>query len=160
MTVRADKAPTIPTMLAAIDTGARNAASAARVAAVPIVRACIPVVTGRARQGTVGRISRTPTGYRLVIDGSSRVRYPSGVTARQVLGWIHRGTGIYGTRGTPITPRKAQVFRLPHGWEAASVRGQRGHNYFAAGEAAADPIVLRAFEAGAAAAARLVEATL
>lgn len=151
--------PPIATIVAAVDTAAREAANEARRAAVPIARACLPARSGRARRGTVGRVSRTPTGYRLEITGSSRVRYPNGVTAKQVHRFITRGTGIFGSLGRPIRPRKAEAFVLP-GWAAESVRGQPGHDYFGAARTASEGVVVRAFADGARHAADLVARTI
>jgi hypothetical protein len=150
--------PPIATIVAAVDTAAREAANDARRAAVPIARACLPSRTGRVRRGTVGRVNRTATGYRLEIAATSRVRYPNGVTAKQVLRFITGGTGIFGPLGRPIRPRKADAFVLPT-WAAESVRGQPGHDYFGAARAAADGVVVRAFADGARHAVDLVART-
>lgn len=168
MTVRADKLPPIPTILAAVDTGARNAANRARSAATPVVRSCLPTASGRLRRGVTGRVQRTPTGYALVFAASTRIRYPGGrgartarggVSAREVLRFVTRGTGVYGRLGHPITPANAKAFRLPNGWTGESVRGQRGHPYMARARSASNGLVLHTFEHGADAAARLVEGT-
>lgn len=155
-----DPPPDVVTMLGAIDRGAQAAANEVRTLGVPVVRAALPVRSGRARRGTTGRVGRTGTGYRVTIAPSSRVRYPGGVTAREVVRWLHTGTGVYGRLGRPITPRRAKAFRLPNGWFSESVRGYRGRDFFGAAQASLNGLVYRTFETGAKRAARWAEDVL
>jgi hypothetical protein len=150
----------IATMLAAIDTEGRETVNRARELGVPAFRAVEPAVSGRLRRGTVGRVARTLRGYSLTIAPTSRVRYPSGVTAAQVFRFVDRGTGVYGARGRVIRPRKAKAFALPGGWEARFVRGQHPQGIMARGEHAADPVITRELERGADRAAARAERAL
>jgi hypothetical protein len=160
MTVRVEKAlPPLPTILAHVDHAARQAANRARQAAVPVVRAGLPVVSGRLRRGTTGRVSRTPTGYALTVAATSRVRYPSGVSAKQVLRFVTQGTGVFGPLRRRITPRRASAFVLP-GWSAESVSGQQGRDYLGQVKPLADGIVVRSLEDGAVDAADFIERAL
>lgn len=160
MSVVGDPLPGVDTLLGVIDTEARATANRVRTTAVPVVRAALPSRSGRARRGTTGRVNRTATGYSIEVAGSSRVRYPSGVTAKQVIGWLHTGTGVFGPLGRPIKPRHAAAFRLPSGWVSGTIDGFPGHDYFGAAERALDGGVIATLEAGADRAARAVERVL
>lgn len=150
----------IASMVGAIDVEARATVERARDAGVPAFRGVEPSYSGRLRAGTTGRIGKTVSGFSLTIGPTARVRYPSGVSAREVFRFVDKGTGVFGRKGAPIRPRRAKVFALPGGFEAESVRGQRPQSILLRGEAAADPLVSRELEDGADRAARRAERTL
>jgi hypothetical protein len=150
MSVRTRKPlPPPATFLSAIDRSAKDAVNNARTLSVPVMRAALPVRTGRARRGTTGRVARTGVGYKLEVAATSRVRYPNGVSAKQVIRWLHTGTGVFGPRHRPIRPRKAEAFHLPGGWVAGTIPGFKGHDYWGGAAPSATGIVVRAFEIGA-----------
>ena len=74
-------------------------------------------------------------------DLKRRVSGPGGLVVKTELSvpsrpkyakWVHDGTGIYGPRGTPIVPKKAQfmVFQIDGKWfRKRSVLGQRPQPY-------------------------------
>jgi hypothetical protein len=75
------------------------------------------------------------------VDNKRRIQGPGGLVVRSVLSvpktpvyakWVHDGTGIYGPKGTPIVPKKANFmrFQIDGKWFAKrSVRGQRPQPY-------------------------------
>lgn len=157
MAIKADPPLPLPTVLAAIDDGARVAANTARTASVPVVRAAMPVVSGRLRKGINGRVGRQPLGYTLTIGASSRQKYPSGVTSKQVLRFVTGGTGIHGPRGRVIRPRKADAF-IVNGKPREFMLGQEPQPVLDTAQRQADPVVLRCFDDGSRIAARFAEA--
>lgn len=148
MTVRATPPPAVDRMVRELDLGARATVNLARTHATPVIRAVFPVQSGKLRRGITGRVGRTATGYRLEFAATSRVRYRSGVSAREVLRFVTRGTGVYGRGGRPIRPRRRKAFSLPNGWVGETVRGQRGHPYMTMAQYAADGSIVRTFQAG------------
>src|ERR687895_497343 len=105
MTVRLPPPLPVQTVLGAIDTTAQGSAREARDAGLAAARRTLPARSGRLRQGTRGSVRRTPTGYLIIIAPTSRVRYPSGVTVREVARWVAGGTGVHGSRGRAYPPR-------------------------------------------------------
>lgn len=161
MTIRFDPPPDVHTFVAALDRGAQESANDARRIGTPVVRAALPARSGRARRGTTGRVGRTGTGYRLTFAATSRVRYPNGISAVQVVRFIHTGTGVYGPTGKPIRPRKrGGHFHLPSGWKSGTIQGQRGHDYFGAAQHSLDGIVYRLWTEGAQRAGRWAAETI
>lgn len=88
---------------------------------------------GRAVQSTAQQLAPVDTG-RLRQSGDTQMRPGRGSLVARVgfyvrhAWWVHEGTGIYGPRRTPITPRRARVlaWRGRGGWRyARSVRGMR-----------------------------------
>jgi hypothetical protein len=90
----------------------------------------VPVDTGVLRQHPVDRK-----------DLKRRVQGPGGLVVKTELSvpskpkyakWVHEGTGIYGPKGVPITPRKApfMVFNIDGKWfRKKSVQGQEPQPY-------------------------------
>lgn len=150
----------VETVLGAIDTQARRSASRAGTVGVAAVRRYVPARTGRARAGVARRVRRSLHGYLIEVYPSAKSRYASGVTSKQVLGWLERGTGEYGPRGRPIRPRRGHAFHLPGGWVSGSIRGQRAQHPFARALTSSDATVVRELETGASIAARNAERVL
>jgi hypothetical protein len=125
-----DPLPPMSTVLGAIDLEARRTAQRAARHGVAAVRQRLPARTGTARRGQRSSVKRTGVGYVITIAPSSRERYSSGVTAVEVTRWIEGGTGEHGPRGRPIRARRGRPFRLPGGWFAQEVQGQRARHVY------------------------------
>ena len=93
---------------------------------------------GRAVQSTAQQLAPVDTG-RLRQSGDTQMRPGRGslvarvgFSAKHAL-WVHEGTGIYGPRRTPITPRRARMLAWRDrrgGWRyARSVRGMRPRRF-------------------------------
>jgi hypothetical protein len=160
VTVVADPPISVRSLMGAIDHGAREAANDVRRTVLGPVRATLPARSGRARRGTTGRVGRTPTGYSVTFAATSRVRYPNGVSAKQVVRWLHTGTGVFGPLGRPIKPKKGDAFHLPSGWRSGTLRGYPGRDFFGHAQRALGGTVYRTFEDGADRAARWAEAAI
>lgn len=150
----------IDTVLGAFDDGARDAAREAGDLGLAAVRRLMPARTGRARTGQRRAVRRTPLGYRIEVAPTSRVRYPSGVSAKEVTRWVDQGTGVRGPRHRPIRPRKGGVFRLPGGFVAHELQGQAPQNVYARARTSSDALVQRTLENGGRRAARAAQAAL
>jgi hypothetical protein len=129
MSVEAAPLPPMGTVLGAIDVAGKATAVEARDFGVAAVRRVLPARSGRLRRGTVGRARKSPTGFVIEVGPVSRVKYPNGVSAKEVTRWVAGGTGVHGPHGRPIRPRKADAFRLPGGrFVAGEVQGQRAQH--------------------------------
>jgi hypothetical protein len=125
------------------------------------LRTRLPAQSGRLRRGVQSRVQRTGEGYRVEVSPSSRVRYPSGVTAKEVGRFVERGTGVFGPVGRPIRPRRASGFALPGGFRTATLRGQRPQRVFETLQRTGESTLLvRLAEDGAQRAARAIEASV
>lgn len=160
MTLRLPPPLPVATVLGAIDKRGRTTATAAGTHTLAAVRSTLPSRSGRLRQGTRRSVRRTPTGYVIEVAPTSRVRYPNGVTAKQVGGWVEGGTGIHGPRHKRITPRRAKAFRLPSGWAKIELEGQRAQHPFSRVQTSEEGAVQRILEGGAQLAARDAERAL
>jgi hypothetical protein len=140
--------PPMATVLGAIDLEARRTAQRAGRHGVAAVRQRLPARTSTVRRGQRSSVKRTGVGYIITVAPSSRERYPSGVTALEVTRWLEGGTGVHGPRGRPIRPRRASAFRLPGGWMAEQVRGQRGRRVYDRVRSSEDAAVERILGAG------------
>lgn len=152
--------PPMTTLLGAIDTAGRDTAAQARDLTVAAVRRTMPARSGRARKAQRGAVRRARTGYTIEVSPSSRVRYPNGVTAKQVTRWVDQGTGLFGPKGRPIRPRRAHVFRLPNGHAATEVTGQRAQHIYRRAQTSTEAAVTRILIRGAQAGARAAERAL
>lgn len=152
--------PPFTTVLGALDLAGRRSAREARDDTVAAVRRTLPARSGRARQGARGAVRRQPDGYVIEVSPSSRVRYPSGVTAKEVTRWIEGGTGIHGPRHRMIRPRRAHAFRLPHGFRTTELAGQRAQHVYARVQVSEEARVERILIDGAQHAARDLEDAL
>lgn len=150
----------VQTVLGALDTEARNTARDAGDATLAVVRRTIPARSGRARAGQRRAVRRTPTGYVIDVAPTSRVRYPNGVSAKEVTRWLDRGTGIYGPRHHPIRPRRGSFFRLPGGFVAHELDGQRPQHIYERAQSSTEALVERMLALGAERAARAAERAL
>lgn len=150
----------IATVLGAIDTTARDTASTAKDHTVAAVRRTLPARTGRQRAAARGRVTRTRTGYQIVVAPARTVRYPNGVTAVQVAGWIEGGTGVHGPHRRPIRPRRGDVFKLPGGIIVPSTQGQKAQHPYERVQSSEEAATGRILAAGATAAARAAERVL
>jgi hypothetical protein len=139
----------IQTVLGAYDTAARATARDAGDIGLAAVRRIMPARTGRARRGQRRMVRRTALGYIIEVSPTSRVRYPNGVSAKEVTRWVDRGTGIHGPRHQPIRPRKGNVFRLPGGFVADELPGQKPQHVYARAHTQSDILVQRELERGA-----------
>lgn len=93
---------------------------------------------GRAVQSTAQQLAPVDTG-RLRQSGDTEMRPGRGSLVARVgfyvrhAWWVHEGTGIYGPRRRPITPRRARVLAWRDrrgGWRyARSVKGMRPHPF-------------------------------
>lgn len=146
----------VETVLGALDVAARRSAREAGELVAGGVRRGMPARLASAQRSTV---RRTATGYRIDVEPTSRVRYPGGVTARQVTRFREGGTGVYGPSGRPIRARSGHPFRLPHGW-SGEVRGQPARHMYAQAITSTEALVGRVLELGAEAGARHAEAAL
>lgn len=161
MTVKAAALPAMPTVLGAMDDVAKRTAGKARDNTVAAARRFLPARSGRARRGTIGRVTRTPLGYVVTVAPTSRVRYPNGVTAVQVVGWVEGGTGVYGPRRRPIRPRKeGGAFKLPSGFRSGELRGQRAQRPIARARSSEEARTERMYIDAAQEAARAAERVL
>jgi len=147
----------IKTALGAFDEHARISARAAGTIGLAAVRRTMPARSGRARRGQRLTVRRTPTGYISDVAPTSRVKYPNGVTAKQVTRWVDRGTGIHGPRHQPIRPRKGGVFRLPGGFVANELPGQRPQHVYSRAQTSSQALAQRTLMLGARKAARAAE---
>lgn len=152
--------PPMSTVLGAIDREGRAAMRAAGRLNVAAVRAAMPARSGRARSGQRSSVRREGLGFVLEVSPSSRVRYPNGVSVRQVTEWLEEGTGLYGPRHRWITPRRARAFRLPGGWNAERVRGQTARHIYARVRTSEEAATERLIASGAPSAARAAEDAL
>lgn len=150
----------IETVLGAFDIGARDASRDAGDATLAAVRRIMPARSGRARRGQRRAVRRTPTGYVIDVAPTSRVRYPNGVSAKQVTLWVDRGTGVHGPRHRPIRPRKGNVFRLPGGFVADEMDGQKPQHVYQRAQSSTEALVQRMLELGATRAARAAQQAL
>lgn len=147
----------VETVLGALDDAAREASRAAGELTLSAVRRGMPARLASAQRSTA---RRTATGYQIVVAPTSRIRYPSGVTSKQVTRFREGGTGVYGPTGRPITPRRADAFHLPQGWRTTEVQGQPARHMYAQAQTSTEALVERTLAAGAARGARLAEAAL
>lgn len=134
---KAEKLPPAPTILGAYDQSVGRTLGRARTFATKSIQVLLPEgPTGNLRKATRARVRKVPEGYSLSILPSRRVRYTNrragarrspggGVSAREVARWVEDGTS------GPIVPRESMAFRLPNGWSAGSVSGQRAQRPFA-----------------------------
>jgi hypothetical protein len=152
--------PPMTTVLGAIDAEGRKTAAGARDHTVAAVRRLLPARTGRARRAARGAVRRSPTGYTVEVKPTKRERYESGVTALEVTRWIEEGTGVYGKRGRPYPPRRAEAFRLPGGWRTTMIAGQRAQHPYRRAQTGEQARVQRILADGAVPAARAAERAL
>lgn len=152
--------PPMTTVLGAIDAEGRRTAGAARDHTVAAVRRFLPARTGRLRRGTRGSVRRSPHGYTVEVKPTSRERYPSGVTAVEVAGWVEGGTGVYGPKHRPIRPRRGKAFRLPTGWRSTTIAGQPARHPYSRVQSSEEARVARMLAAGAVDAAKAAERAL
>lgn len=160
MSMRLPPPLNVQTVLGALDEAARDAARDAGDVGLAAVRRIMPARTGRARAGQRRAVRRTQTGYQIDVAPTSRVRYPNGVSAKEVTRWVDRGTGVRGPRKRPIRPRKGNVFRLPHGWVADELQGQAPQNVYQRAQSSSEALAQRILEQGAQAGARAAERAL
>lgn len=160
MSLQAQTITRLGTVLEAIDTSGKATAIEARDFGVAAVRRVLPSRSGRLHRGTVGRARKSPTGYTIEVGPTSRVKYPSGVSAKEVTRFVAGGTGVHGPKGRPIRPRKARAFALPGGIEVASVQGQAAQHPYERVQGPADAAVERILTRGADEAAAAAERAL
>jgi hypothetical protein len=152
--------PPFTTVLGAMDAEARSTARAAGNIGLAAVRRTLPARSGRLRRGQRVRISRTAVGLMLEVSPSSRIRYPNGVTAKEVTRWVDEGTGVEGPRHRPIRPRKGGAFRLGDHFVAGELHGQAPQHAYERARSSSEALVERELAAGATRAARAAERVL
>lgn len=160
MSLVADRLPPLGTVLAAIDVAGKATAVEARDFGVAAVRRVLPSRSGRLHRGTVGRARKSPTGYTVEVGPTSRVKYPNGVSAKEVTRFVAGGTGVHGPKGRPIRPRRSGVFRLPGGITVREVAGQAAQHPYEKVQGPADAAVERILVRGADEAAHAAERAL
>lgn len=160
MTVKLPPPLDVQTVLGAYDNTARQVARDAGDVGLSAVRRLMPARTGRARSGQRRAVRRTPTGYSITVAPTSRVRYPNGVSAKEVTRWVDRGTGVRGPRHRPIRPRKGNVFRLPGGFVADQLQGQAPQHVYERAQTSSGALVQHLLERGAIVATRAAEQAL
>lgn len=124
----------------ATDRATRAVARKAGRAALEVVKPRVPRASGQAAENTRVTVRSDVEGHHVTVGPSKRVSWR--------VRFFEGGTGIYGPKGRPIVPRRAQAFRLPGGIEVASVRGQRARHTFQAARPAADAAFDAAFVRG------------
>lgn len=149
--------PPFTTVLGAMDAEARATARAAGNIGLAAVRRTLPARSGRLRRGQRVRITRTAVGLMLEVSPSSRIRYPNGVTAKEVTRFVDQGTGEEGPHHRPIRPRRAKAFHLPTGWAAGELKGQAPQHAYDRARSSSEALVERELAAGAVRAARVAE---
>ena len=114
--------------------------------ALIMLRETIDDIADEIESDAIRRIPEGPTGDLRAAgidrrDLRRRVRGPGGLVVKTELSvpkepkyakWVHDGTGVYGPRGVPITPRKApfMVFQIDGKWfHKKSVQGQQPQPY-------------------------------
>lgn len=160
MPVLMEKLPPISTVLGALDLEGQATAREASQHTVSAVRRTMPARSGRARRAQAGRVTREGQGFRVEVKPRNTSQYPGGVTPVQVTRFIDQGTGVYGPRGRPYGPRRAEAFRLPSGWHSGTIQGQKAQHIYDRVERSEEAQVFRIFERGSHRAARRMEAAL
>ncbi len=156
MGVRAPKLPQGRTLLGIIDAEQRAGLQRAVDLTAAQVRTHAPGGLGAAYEG---RVTRTPTGHRGVVQPRRNARRGQS-TAAEIARWVNRGTGVHRVGPGPKRPiRSKRIFgtmTLPGGKKVRSVQGQRPNPFVANASARALPRVERELEqAGRQAAVRL-----
>lgn len=152
--------PPFRTILGAMDAEARSTARAAGNLGLAAVRRTLPARSGRLRRGQRVKISRTARGLALEVSPTSRIKYPSGVSAVEVTRFVVGGTGVHGPKGRPYGPRRAHAFRLGDHFVATELQGQRAQDSYNRARTSSSALVERELAAGAKRAARAAEGVL
>lgn len=163
MSVKADKMPAARTLLAAIDTTARQTVQKAGREVAPIVARETPHKSGQTAIALRPRVRRTPTGAALVVAPARGRRHAnSKATIAQVVRWVQSGTGVKRVGGGAkarirSNRRPPRRLILPGGKKVWTVAGQDPNPFMGRIQAAGTLRVARVYRDGAADAARAVE---
>jgi hypothetical protein len=94
------------------------------------------------------RSKRVAASLRFATEGAGFAFETKVHTAMPLGRWLEEGTGIYGPKGAPITPKRAKVLRFEVGGQtvfARSVKGMPGDRWFMGSWEASKPEVRREF---------------
>lgn len=150
----------VQTVLGAFDVEARSTARDAGNVTLAAVRRTIHSRSGKLARGQRRTVRRAPTGYVIDVAPTSRVRYPNGVSAKEVMRWVDAGTGVKGPRGRPIRRRGGRPFKLPGGFVADELQGQAPQHIYRRAQTATEALVEQLLKRGAVEAARAAERAL